>query len=1180
MVAHDGGFDISGSTLKNGKAEVHQPQPVHLKVMAMWGESPESPTVPSFQKLFDHVDWEQTKFGRRDGWEPELRQMVRLMMADTSPCILYWGESQSIIYNEAYVPLVGEKHPTMMGMKAQENSRLTFRSVFPQFWADFDEIITQQRQNRLTAQGEASMLLIERHGFLEETYFDWKLIPVIGEDGMVKGSYGIPTDLTNKIIGQRQLECVHKLNDLTVRANKLKELWSCTQFCLSHSNKDIPVALIYSFDNPVPADLPITKANLRCTLETNTASEARYSVAPESVDLQHDNHIFAPAMLKALESRSIIVLDGDDFPVNRLLDENAWVAHEAPPQQYVVIPLACDNSTFAILITAISPYQRYGPLYEHFFGLVRNILVTQISRVRLAEEVKRQDQLAERAALNFQKSEQRFLRFAERSIAGLAMMDTDGKLIFANDAWHKFFGTNSTTVHSCPWLDYIFPEDVVLLKQWHDKAARDKKGGTFQLRSRLPFSQDYMYSDHRTGLCACYADLNQEGEVESIMLLIMDISEVKWIEQQLVNHTRRLQESEGNYRDYAEHCPLGIVRMDGEGCVIYGNDAWYEHYDFMRGELPHISQPWLPYVHDDDVEDCSDFFRKLQRHSGPEACEFRLKDRTFTTSEGNRTYTNDIYVLATGFSKISQNGTVEYIDFWVTDISDQKMAAKILSDKMEEAIRLKNQQERFIDMISHEIRNPLSAILHCGEEVVDAMKTGRAALDALGYDFLSPEALAPLCQSFRKQLDGALDAANTIMYCVQHQKQIVDDVLTLSKLDSDLLVVSPGPVELIALVRSSLKIFELELKVSDISLAIIEDESLAKLRVDWVMLDPKRFLQIIINLVTNAIKFTKLSSVRQITIKASAFTQRPTADLLYGVEYVPQRYPPKAPTSTFRSQVDYHGLDAGNDIYLSFSVTDTGTGLTESQKALLFNRFAQASPKTDIEYGGSGLGLFISRQITEMLGGEIGVSSTPGCGSTFAFYVKAQRIARPPPPTSLAKPDVPIGSSLGLVTEEKYRQPIVELETSRIKRHSLAGAQETPARSVLVVEDNLINQKVLCKQLRNRDFLVHAANHGREALDAIYAKRTPSWHNRTADFDVILCDIEMPTMDGIEFTKEVRRLESVGELEGHIPIVGVTANVRSTQVSGAIEAGMDGITTKPYRIHELIEHINRVCTAR
>lgn len=139
------------------------------------------------------------------------------------------------------------------------------------------------------------------------------------------------------------------------------------------------------------------------------------------------------------------------------------------------------------------------------------------------------------------------------------------------------------------------------------------------------------------------------------------------------------------------------------------------------------------------------------------------------------------------------------------------MAAKILSDKMDEAIRLKTHQERFIDMISHEIRNPLSAVLHCGEEVVGSMKT---CLEKIGEKFEIAASDMGDDSVLVQHIENALDAANTIMYCVQHQKQIVDDVLTLSKLDADLLVVSPVPVQ--PMVRSA------EIKLCDIRQSDVE----------------------------------------------------------------------------------------------------------------------------------------------------------------------------------------------------------------------------------------------------------------------------------------------------------------------------------------------------------------------
>jgi signal transduction histidine kinase len=534
------------------------------------------------------------------------------------------------------------------------------------------------------------------------------------------------------------------------------------------------------------------------------------------------------------------------------------------------------------------------------------------------------------------------------------------------------------------------------------------------------------------------------------------------------------------------------------------------------------------------------------------------------------------------------------------------VAAKILTMKMEEAIRLKTQQERFMDMISHEIRNPLSAVLHCGEEVVEAMKKSEVHILALdGAASSTHNGNEALMRSFKRNMDSALDAANTIMYCVQHQKQIVDDVLTLSKLDSDMLVVSPVPVQPATLVPTSLKMFEHELRMTGIELELHQDESLDLLQVDWVLLDPNRFLQIVINLVTNAIKFTKKSTTRSISVSFRA-SLTPFSPEEMAVDFVPRRYAIAKPSTPSNDTSTTH-----EDVYIGLSVRDTGKGLSADECALLFGRFAQ-SPKTHIEYGGSGLGLFISRQITEMLGGRIGMASTIGKGCTFAFFVKAAKtyplaeaspskncivdpftqlsalnLAPSPTQPSMFQDEQLLDGLLATADDRQSHGTATGKVQSPVQRAQVTTPESVPASPeptpiatssktlrILVVEDNFINQKVLVKLLRNRGYQVEAASHGQEALSLLLNPSSPS-------FDVILCDVEMPIMDGLQFTKAVRAMESnggKGGLEGsRVPIIGVTANVRSQQVRSAMESGMDGVTTKPYRIDELVGHISQVC---
>lgn len=427
-------------------------------------------------------------------------------------------------------------------------------------------------------------------------------------------------------------------------------------------------------------------------------------------------------------------------------------------------------------------------------------------------------------------------------------------------------------------------------------------------------------------------------------------------------------------------------------------------------------------------------------------------------------------------------------------------------------------------MTSHEMRNPLSAIVQCADVVVGAL-TGLQT---------GPEAATAI--------EASIDAAQTIVSCAQHQKRIVDDILTLSKLDSDLLTITPVQLDPKKTLRDALKMFEAEATRANILLSLVIDPTVDELKVEYVLLDPSRLLQVLINLLTNALKFTPMGENKTITVTMEAFREKPSTTQTH-IAYVPARgnRPDQTPKTL---------PDNADDFYLHFAVCDTGRGLNDDEKKMLFKRFSQASPRTHVQYGGSGLGLFISRELTELQGGEIGVASEAGVGSTFAFYVKAQRTTAP-------KETSPFSLTY---TPSPFMSPD-------------ASAQ----LSVLVVEDNLINQAVLSKQLRRLGCTVYVANHGQEALG--FLETTKFWLGQEtigADLSVVLLDIEMPVMDGLTCVKRVRELQKDGLIMGHVPIIAVSANARSEQIMTAREAGMDDVVVKPFRVPDLMPKVNEL----
>lgn len=501
------------------------------------------------------------------------------------------------------------------------------------------------------------------------------------------------------------------------------------------------------------------------------------------------------------------------------------------------------------------------------------------------------------------------------------------------------------------------------------------------------------------------------------------------------------------------------------------------------------------------------------------------------------------WVLMSAYPEKDETGAVKAIFGCITDISEQKWAENFQKQRRDEAMELKRQQENFIDMTSHEMRNPLSALCQCTDEIISSI---------VAYRKSEPE----IAERLQTMLNGCLEAANTISLCANHQKRIVDDVLTLSRLDSRMIEVTPTITKPLEVIQTSMKMFEAELASNNIKAEFRIDKSYHDMGIQLARLDPARLQQILINLLTNAIKFTQKQEQRSIVITLGASKNVSQAQVA-GIEFF------QGEAEMTEDITDKQEWGDGEKFNLHISVSDTGPGLTDEERAMLFQRFRQTSPRTHVEYGGSGLGLFISRMLTELQGGKIGVLSQKGQGSTFAFYIKSRKCVEPPPATQVALSG---GADVANV------HPLVDPATV----------------DVLVVEDNEVNQKVLGRLLGRCGYRAHLANHGGEAIEKL--QRSKHWDPIAAeaagieplvlaegeapiDISIILMDLEMPIMDGVTCARRIRELETLGVLTTRLPIIAVTAYVRPEQIGDARASGMDDVVSKPFRAHELTPKI-------
>ena len=980
-----------------------------------WTRLPITDAMPPHIQFARSIDWASTSLGPIDAWGPDLRQMCNLIMASPHPAAMYWGDDLVAIYNEAYIMLAGQKHPALMGQN--------YSVAWAEIWDDVKDVFANAK---LT--GEATMkdddgLFIKRSNYLEETYFSWSIIPMVGGDGTVMGLYNPAFEKTRRKIAERRMLTLREIGERTASARDVKGFWAQVMGAFDYNQFDSPFMLLYSVFDEVDSDASSMHSNSTfaakpCRLEGALGVPEGHPCAPEHLELRNGTEGFTPIFREVMntDKPACIEVGTGDLPES-LLNGLEWRGFGDPCTSVVVCPIhpTTGEAVLGFLVLGVNPRRPYDDDYSLFIQLLSRQLATSLASVVLFEEEIRRGQKA----------------------AKLAALD------------------------------------------------------------RIELSE------------------------------------------QLAARTQEAIESETKFTRMAEYAPVGMFIASSNGNITFANDSWYEISRVPRGQGN--ADKWINAVKEEDQQLVEKMWQTLVVDTKPVSFEFRFK-APWQDRRGDR---GETWVLFSSYPERDHEGRLKSVFGSITNISEQKWAEGIQTRKMEEAVELKRQQENFIDITSHEMRNPLSAILQCSDEISGSLtqfrQTGNKAL---------PDELIASC----------LDAAQTISLCSQHQKRIVDDILTLSKLDSQLLLVTPVDAQPLTVVQRALKMHEGELQAADIQMKFVVDQSFRDMNLDWVRFDPSRVLQVLINLTTNAIKFTTTESKRTITVSIAASKQRPSE-----MEDAPVKY--FATRSKKHSMEDKDWGD-GERVFIHFSVQDTGRGLSPEEKKLLFMRFSQASPRTHVQYGGSGLGLFISRELTELQGGEIGVESEAGKGSIFAFYVAARRSTAPADDTGI--------NIMHRASDAKGKKEITAMASKKEKQGKAVEAPAVPIQKrVLIVEDNLVNQRVLQKQLKALGTEVHLANHGGEALEKLL-QSTYCSEGGTLQLGVVLMDQEMPVMDGLTCTRRIRELEREGKIRVHVPIIAVTANARQEQIKTAIDAGMDDVVSKPFRIPDLVPKIEEL----
>ncbi|KAL1413038.1 hypothetical protein Q8F55_000787 [Vanrija albida] len=581
-------------------------------------------------------------------------------------------------------------------------------------------------------------------------------------------------------------------------------------------------------------------------------------------------------------------------------------------------------------------------------------------------------------------------------------------------------------------------------------------------------------------------------------------------------------------RTLTELSPVGIFRCTPDGYVSYANHAWHDLTGYPIGQ--EITN-WGDYILEDHQARIRHLWETYVPSTAPSVwAEWQWKNGRWGATQVLRL---DEVVPGSppGFIGCS-------IDTTERKLNEQMhlLRVKEAEQRREEAEAAKHQQELLIDITSHEIRNPISSLMQCSSLV----KTNLTALqDELKRSSEGNSVFKPTPQLLAT-IDDDLEALESIYQCALTQERISNDVLSLGKIQLDMLQMFDVETTVVKEAQKAVSVFQNEARMKRIDLSMELGEAFEKMGIDVVLTDPVRLGQVVTNLLSNAIRFTATSKVRKIELKVDVGLEPPTDETCVKPE-------PSGPLPS--------SLEPDTPVYLFVSVSDTGPGLTEDELDMLFRRFSQASAKTHTVFGGSGLGLFVCRKITERMGGRIEGASRYGQGSTFRFFIKAKAC---PTPNGQGHPGTPLADATAFNWDAK-------------KPH------------ILVVEDNLINQTVLRRQLKHVGLTVDCVSNGVEALDKIRSvmsvvEGTGERQNTTErGYDCVLMDLEMPIMDGYTAAHMLRADEAAGKL-APTSIIALTGNARQALINEAM-ADFDGVVVKPYRLDQLLGKIEELTKA-
>ncbi len=535
-----------------------------------------------------------------------------------------------------------------------------------------------------------------------------------------------------------------------------------------------------------------------------------------------------------------------------------------------------------------------------------------------------------------------------------------------------------------------------------------------------------------------FAEYDAAGGIVARVGTCVDVTELKRTEA-------ALRESEELHRFLSDNAPDMIARLSPDGMIKYVSPSCERVFGYTPEE--HMRLTPMDMCHPDDLPMIGAAIvgmveRRQKRLDEPLTYRARRKDGQWIWVEANPHLVLD-----------ALGEPIEIVDI-VRDVTHTKAFEAELEQARVRAEAAAAAKSAFLANMSHELRTPLTSIIGFARLLGDRAE-------------LKTEA-----KHYAQRISDASEALLAI----------INDVLDFSKLEAGQVTLEEAPVSVRRLAEETTGIVSIQAAAKGLKLKIHLGAGVP----EHVVGDVARMRQVLLNMLSNAVKFTETGGV---TVKAS--------------------WKP--------GEGDVSGR-------LRLAVCDTGAGIEPEKVKRLFERFSQADVSINRTHGGTGLGLAISKGIVELMGGRIGVTTRPGKGSTFWFEL----------PVEVGESPISVQAS------------DAELDCAPLR--------------VLVVDDTAVNRELVKLMLQPLGFMVEEASGGAEGVKAAVSQA----------YDLILMDVRMPGVDGLEATRVIR---ATSKLNSHIPILALTADVQPENTVACQAAGMDDVLAKPIVPQQLLTKI-------